>query len=229
MSFKAPSSLFLGISRWTCSSCRRSTTFTRRAHTVAEQAKSPVNPYPFPSHRNPTPHQIFHLPHNATPKDIKARYYDLVRIYHPDKLGSSIDAEAAHARFQSISTAYDSLRGKTALPGVAGSTTAAAPTTPPYQKTAAYAHLRKRQQDLYSSGAVDESWKDRLILAGVVLTVVIVMAQTAMTRRDVLRDAMVKGRQIADEDRQRRLRAEEALLSVDSARAGSSVHDSPNV
>ncbi|KAF9050279.1 hypothetical protein BJ165DRAFT_1525540 [Panaeolus papilionaceus] len=201
MSFKAQSSFFL----------------------VAEQPKASVNPYPFPSHRNPTPHQIFHLPHNATQNDVKARYYDLVRIYHPDKLGPSADAEAAHARFQSISFAYDSLRGKTPLPGVAGSTTPSATKTP-YQKTTAYAHLRKRQQDLYSSGAADESWKDRLILAGVVLTVVIVMAQTAITRRGVLKEAMVNSRQLADDERQRKLRVEEALLSLDSSHA----HPRPN-
>jgi hypothetical protein len=30
-------------------------------------------PFPFPAHRNPTPHQIFHLPPNPSQAEIKAR------------------------------------------------------------------------------------------------------------------------------------------------------------
>lgn len=33
----------------------------------------PRNPYPYPLHSNPTPHQIFHLPKSATKEDVKAR------------------------------------------------------------------------------------------------------------------------------------------------------------
>ncbi|KAI8985637.1 hypothetical protein BD414DRAFT_488732 [Trametes punicea] len=40
--------------------------------------------YPYPTHAHPTPHQIFHLPAGATQQQIKARYYELVRIHHPD-------------------------------------------------------------------------------------------------------------------------------------------------
>lgn len=36
-------------------------------------ASSSKNPYPFPSHRNPTPHQIFHLDTTASDAQIKAR------------------------------------------------------------------------------------------------------------------------------------------------------------
>lgn len=38
-----------------------------------------------------------------------------------------------------------------------------------YQTTAAWrAAHRRRQQELYSTGAVDDKWKDRIILFGVV-------------------------------------------------------------
>ena len=40
---------------------------------------------PWPSHSaTPSPYEIFALPHHATPKDIKSRYFQLVKQYHPD-------------------------------------------------------------------------------------------------------------------------------------------------
>lgn len=70
--------------------------------------------YPFPTHPRPTPHQIFHLPSNASQKDIKARYYELVRLHHPDSAQArSLPPGVAHSRFNSITSAYDVLRGKT--------------------------------------------------------------------------------------------------------------------
>ncbi|KAI0339754.1 hypothetical protein BDW22DRAFT_1380502 [Trametopsis cervina] len=69
--------------------------------------------YPFPQHPHPTPHQIFHLSSTATQQDIKARYFDLVKIYHPDSPHSrQVPSSVRHARFQSITYAYDVLRGK---------------------------------------------------------------------------------------------------------------------
>lgn len=50
---------------------------SRRFHQSARGSTSkpsqPNNPFPYPTHRNPTPHQLFHLPHNATETDIKSR------------------------------------------------------------------------------------------------------------------------------------------------------------
>jgi hypothetical protein len=94
--------------------------------------------------------------------------FDLVRLYHPDK-ASDVPPDIAHARFQAITHAYDSLRGKVA----SGSTDDGSPSNPSvdlrYQTTAAWrAAHRRRQQELYSSGAVDDKWKDRIILFGVV-------------------------------------------------------------
>jgi hypothetical protein len=70
---------------------------------------SPLTPsrYPFPTHLNPTPFQIFHLPTNASSEVIKARCiptfplamtrskcwppdYELVKLYHPDVVAASL-------------------------------------------------------------------------------------------------------------------------------------------
>ncbi|KLO06531.1 hypothetical protein SCHPADRAFT_687688 [Schizopora paradoxa] len=72
--------------------------------------------FPFPKHSRPTPHEIFHLPQGASQRDIKARYYDLVRTYHPDSPHCrSLPRNVCHARFQAITAAHDALTGKTRL------------------------------------------------------------------------------------------------------------------
>jgi len=94
---------------------------------------------------------------------------DLVRLYHPDKAGSSSTAEVAHERFQAITSAYDILRGKNVAGNLGdepGSSTSANVDTR-YQTTAAWRAARRKRQELYRSGAADDRWKDRLILAGV--------------------------------------------------------------
>src|SRR5271163_3399005 len=72
--------------------------------------------FPYPRHHRPTPHQIFHLPFNASQQDIKARCkfislktnhpttnsfladYDLVRAHHPDsQLCRKLSPEERHA------------------------------------------------------------------------------------------------------------------------------------
>jgi len=69
--------------------------------------------YPYPSHRHPKPHEIFHLPLSASQAEIKSRYIDLVRAHHPDSAHCShLPPTERHARFQAISAAYDHLRGK---------------------------------------------------------------------------------------------------------------------
>lgn len=91
--------------------------------------------------------------------------FDLVRLYHPDKAGLSVSPEVAHAQFQAITSAYDALRGKTPL-GSVPSTSGGVDST--YQSTAAWRAMRNRRQELYSSGAADDSWKDKIIVMGVV-------------------------------------------------------------
>ncbi|KAF9478783.1 DnaJ-domain-containing protein [Pholiota conissans] len=188
--------------------------FQTSAKTPPSSQKETGNPFPYPTHRNPTPHQLFHLPHNATESDIKARYYDLVRLYHPDKVGASATPDLAHARFQAIKAAYDILRGKSLI----NNDGRGAPSSlaPRYQSTAAYRAMRRKRQELYNSGPVDDSRKDKLILFGVVVTVVFVMLQTASVRREVLFEAMSRHRQAADPSRQYQKSQEEDRLSQDT-------------
>ncbi|KAF8973026.1 hypothetical protein BDZ97DRAFT_646494 [Flammula alnicola] len=200
--------------------CRQFARLSRRQLQTSTQASSSStkqtdNPFPYPTHRNPTPHQLFHLPHNATESDIKARYFDLVRLYHPDKVGISTSPDAAHARFQAITAAYDILRGKTPLNDDAMGSRPSATSGARYQTTAAYRTMQKRRQELYDSGAVDDSRKDKLIMIGVVLTILIVLVQTATTRREALAEALTRHRQLSVNIRQTQKQREEERLSQD--------------
>ncbi|KAF8320064.1 hypothetical protein DL93DRAFT_1927280 [Clavulina sp. PMI_390] len=85
------------------------------AETSAAGATNGANPYPFPSKDRPTPHDIFHLPKSASKKDIKQRYFELARIYHPDSaISRPHPTDVIQARWNAISAAYDHLRGKRA-------------------------------------------------------------------------------------------------------------------
>jgi len=86
---------------------------------------------PFPTHPRPTPHQIFHLPPTATSAEIKSRYYELMKLYHPDsaqslrrknknknkKENSSDEVflltsdDVRRERLNAIRMAYDALQG----------------------------------------------------------------------------------------------------------------------
>src|SRR5438552_4483576 len=47
-------------------------------------APEPRPTIPWPKSPNPSPYEIFNLPHSATEKEIKSRYFLLVKQYHPD-------------------------------------------------------------------------------------------------------------------------------------------------
>lgn len=71
-----------------------------------------THPFPFPTSSSPTPHEIFHLSPGCTQKEIKARYYELARIYHPDSQHiKDLPDSLRHDRFGAVSKAYDILRG----------------------------------------------------------------------------------------------------------------------
>ncbi|KAF9071116.1 hypothetical protein BDP27DRAFT_1219753 [Rhodocollybia butyracea] len=172
--------------------------------------------FPFPKQHNPTPHQIFHLPPNASQDDIKSRYYELVRIYHPDTTGDTLSSEVAHARFQSISNAYNILRGKPALDETTG-------TTSPQDRrdeatTAARRAARvRRHRELYETGAIDERWKDRIILFAVFGAIAMFVVQATMTRQEALEEIIDRARsQRLDgaEMRNRRKTLEDPRLSA---------------
>ncbi|KAJ2973527.1 hypothetical protein NUW54_g12049 [Trametes sanguinea] len=135
------------------------------AHQARCASTSSVS-YPFPSHAHPTPHQIFHLSPGATQSQIKARYYELVRIHHPDSpFGRDLPPNVRHSRFQSITAAYDVLRGKKTASGA------------PMDIYRAELERRRRARAAYEASrrpmssqpqewtaTADDRWKDRIIL-----------------------------------------------------------------
>ncbi|KAN0129358.1 hypothetical protein V8E53_012842 [Lactarius tabidus] len=136
--------------------------------------------FPFPSHRNPTPHQIFHLLPGASQADIKARCtyvrssarspadtcttdYELARTFHPDSpAAQALPATVRHARFHAVTRAYDILRGK--------------PHSLAVDDDGAELARRRRQRQVYRQraaadfaeaagvGGADEAWKDQVII-----------------------------------------------------------------
>ncbi|KIJ65375.1 hypothetical protein HYDPIDRAFT_110422 [Hydnomerulius pinastri MD-312] len=79
--------------------------FTRLASTSTRS--NAHNHFPFPTTRNPTPHQIFHLPKTASQPEIKTRYFDLVKLYHPDAAHAhAVPPAQRTARFHAITRAY---------------------------------------------------------------------------------------------------------------------------
>ena len=94
-----------------------------------------------------------------------------MRIYHPDKAGLSVSPDIAHSQFQAIGTAYDILRRKAAAVGDATGGPSVWAREGGYPTAAAWraASQARRAQELYSGGKIDDRWKDRLFLGGVVL------------------------------------------------------------
>lgn len=171
----------------------------RRLYATA--AATAQNPFPFPTASHPKPHEIFHLPRNASPEDIKARCkrtlavfvssfndddytdYELVRIYHPDRsrILEGIEPEIAHSRFQAIAAAYNTLQKGNSWSSNSSSSNsedAGKPTTDAAAWRAMHIYRRRK---LYEGG--DEQWKDRLIIAGVGGTLLIFVAQMYWTRQ----------------------------------------------
>ncbi|KAI8975838.1 hypothetical protein BD414DRAFT_555677 [Trametes punicea] len=152
-----------------------STGFRRTASTSA-------NPYPFPTNAHPTPHQIFHLPKDATRADVKARYYDLVRIYHPDSPSAragGISPETAHARFQAIASAYAVLTGKKPASSLDGSDVGegfgAAPRQTYHDLSTAMWRARQRKRAELDVG-LDDRWKERMMMGAVILVRLLVLS-----------------------------------------------------
>ncbi|KAI0923365.1 hypothetical protein AcW1_006350 [Taiwanofungus camphoratus] len=144
---------------------------TRRA------SSSSLHSFPFPTNAHPTPHQIFHLPIGASQRDIKARYYDLVRVHHPDSpFCRDLSHAERHARFQSLTAAYDALRGRNVDPIRAelDRRRRAQEARHRHSRRAEFAGGRfdyahgPRQQEW--SASPDDRWKDRFIIAAGLLS-----------------------------------------------------------
>ncbi|KAG7443541.1 uncharacterized protein BT62DRAFT_902569 [Guyanagaster necrorhizus] len=151
----------------------------------ARCASTSSSPFPFPPHPDPTPHQIFHLPYNASQQDIKARYYELVRQHHPDSLSCrDLPSSDRQARFQAIAHAYDTLRGKNLQTG----------TRRDWGEYADELQRRKRRWDRQQSARynyanpprykwesnVDDRWKDNMILTIGVVSLVLGIAPSLL-------------------------------------------------
>jgi curved DNA-binding protein CbpA len=64
----------------------------------------------WPKSTNPTPYEIFGLPPTATAAEIKKRYYQLAKQYHPDSRSASAEAEQERlARFRKVVQANELL------------------------------------------------------------------------------------------------------------------------
>lgn len=61
----------------------------------------------WPKSQFPSPYEIFHIDQEASPAAIKQRYYELVKIYHPDKIEKPSAQE--NERFHKIVAANDLL------------------------------------------------------------------------------------------------------------------------
>jgi hypothetical protein len=136
--------------------------------------------------------------------------YDLVRIHHPDSpitRSLGLSPEVAHTRFQSISRAYDALRGKIPQASINSESKHRNDT-----RTATWRNTQSSRPDL--DFAPDERWKDGVIIGGIVLvhaftpyifinshslqTIGLFVFQTAITRRQALADAAKKSRLLKD-------------------------------
>lgn len=97
--------------------------------------------------------------------------YDLVRIYHPDSpIARKYPAEIAQAQFQSISKAYDLMRGKSAITGEVLTNR---------ERHADPARFRPKapRRPHFDETTGDERWKER-VLFGATLLVSLVYTAT---------------------------------------------------
>ncbi|KAK0467170.1 uncharacterized protein EV420DRAFT_1507584 [Desarmillaria tabescens] len=148
-------------------------------------ASTSSSPFPFPAHPHPTPHQIFHLPYNASQQDIKARYYELVRHHHPDSMSCrDLPSSDRQARFQAIAHAYDTLQGKNPQTG----------TRRDWGEYADELQRRKRRWEQQQSARynyahpprykwesnADDRWKDNMILTIGVVSLVLGIAPSLL-------------------------------------------------
>lgn len=102
-------------SPFACPTCFKRTAATAAAHASSSTSSSTLDDshvdLSFPSHKNPTPFEVFHFDANerlSTPK-VRKRYYELARLYHPDQ-GAKGKGKDTEEQFKVINAAYELLR-----------------------------------------------------------------------------------------------------------------------
>ncbi|KAH8119377.1 hypothetical protein DFH11DRAFT_442454 [Phellopilus nigrolimitatus] len=151
----------------------------RRCFSASATAWS--NPYPYPNSQDPTPYQVFHLQTDASPADVKQRYYELVRLYHPDSAESrrlEPDPAVRHARFSAITRAYTHLTKRPTSDGSDGTSETGEGFANRWRR-APHAHKRPYFEDKY----VDERWKERFMWGTLTFAVLAVAAQSFSVRQ----------------------------------------------
>ena len=105
-----------------------------------------------------------------------------------------------------------------------------------YQTTAAYRAMQHKRQELYDSGAVDDSRTDRLLIAGIVAvcshsafcanlpwtycfpsfcqTVLFIVIHNLTMRREVIAESISRGKIIGAQTQSQRMREAEERLSM---------------
>ncbi|KAI6040271.1 hypothetical protein EDC04DRAFT_1528330 [Pisolithus marmoratus] len=162
--------------------CCLSQTFLLRVRLSRSYVRDRSNPLPFPRQRNPQPHDIFHLPKSATQKEIKQRYYDLVRIYHPDSIIARRDPpEVSQERIQAINKAYDILRGKNLLQDELETTAMERRMGP------AWTRSRTSRRPYFDDVSADDRWKERFIVMFAAFALIGFVAQTSVHRLQVIK------------------------------------------
>jgi curved DNA-binding protein CbpA len=82
----------------------------RKFHTASICYTASSNEIRWPKSSNPTPYEIFDLPSTASPAEIKKRYYQLVKLYHPDSCAVSTEAQQdRQQRFRQVVQANELL------------------------------------------------------------------------------------------------------------------------
>lgn len=71
---------------------------SRKFHDSSRCKSVPSDDLRWPSSPNPTPYEIFGLPPTASSAEIKKRYYQLARKYHPDSRISSTEVDQERLR-----------------------------------------------------------------------------------------------------------------------------------
>lgn len=85
-------------------------TSRRKFHVTMIRHASPADEIRWPKSTNPTPYEIFGLPPTASPAEIKKRYYQLAKLYHPDSCSASAEAQQERLkRFRQVVQANELL------------------------------------------------------------------------------------------------------------------------